>query len=430
MTAPSPKPLVIVAGVRTPFSKAGTQLATLSPVELGRIAVSSLLTETGIDPEQIDHTILGCVCQPADSANIARVVALRSGIPKSKPAITVQRNCASGLEALTTAYEKAQAGHGEVFVVGGTESMSQVPFYYSLAAAAKFTALARSRSMGQKLGAMASFRPADFSPIIGLKLGLTDPVSGLNMGQTAELLAREFGISRDEQDEFALQSHLKAAASAEALQSEMTAVYPQKGKASFIKEDNGVREQQSMEALAKLKPAFERQHGTVTAGNSSQITDGAVALLVMTEERAAQLGLKPLGRIMAYHYSGCDPARMGLGPAFSIGALKAETGLSPEDADVVEINEAFAAQVLAVQRCLEDKPFAANLGLSGPVGSVDSKKLNPQGGAIALGHPVGASGARLVLTALKQLERNQGKRALVSLCIGGGQGGAIWLERP
>ncbi|MEM1296390.1 MAG: acetyl-CoA C-acyltransferase, partial [Verrucomicrobiota bacterium] len=290
----------------------------------------------------------------------------------------------------------------------------------------KFTALARAKTAGQRLAAMARFRPADFSPVIGLKLGLTDPVVSLSMGETAELLAREFELSREEQDEFALKSHQKAALAGDRLQQEIAPVF--QAHAS-VQVDNGVREKQSMESLAKLRPVFERSHGTVTAGNSSQITDGAVALLVMAEQRAEKLGLEPLGRLVDYHYSGCDPARMGLGPAFAIGELKKKTGLAPMDADVVEINEAFAAQVLATLQCLEDEGFAKAMDLEGPIGAVQRHALNPNGGAIALGHPVGASGARLVLTALHELRRTEGKRALVSLCVGGGQGGALWLER-
>lgn len=421
---------VIVDGVRTAFTKAGTAFKDVGAVELGRTAVAALLTKTGIDPEIIDETILGCVGQPADSANIARVVALRAGIPNSTPAMTVHRNCASGLESLTVAAERAAAGHGEVFVVGGTESMSQSPFLYRRSAVEKFTALSRAKTLGQRLGAMASFRPKDFSPIIGLKLGLSDPVCGLNMGQTAEVLAREFGISREEQDEFALQSHLKAAAAREQLLEEQIPVYLDEAEEKHVIGDNGVREKQTIEALAKLPAVFARQLGSVTAGNASQITDGAVAMLVMTESRAEKLGLKPLGRLIGYAYAGCDPERMGIGPAYAIGKLWNRTGLSPSDADVVEINEAFAVQVLAVLRLLEDPEFARkNAFGDGPVGAVALEKLNPLGGAIALGHPVGASAARLVLTALKQLERNGGKRALVSMCIGGGQGGAAWLER-
>ncbi len=428
MSTPSRPSLVVVDGVRTPFCKMGSFFAQTSAVELGRIAVNSLLARTGIDPDSVDETIFGNVCQPAEAQNIARVIALRAGIPRSKPASTVHRNCASGAEALTTAYERMAAGRGEIFVVGGTENMSQVPLFYSMAAAAKFSALARAKSAGKRLAAMANFRVRDFAPVIGLKLGLSDSVSDMNMGQTAELLAREFGISRAEQDEFALKSHHKAALARGRLKGEICPVYPQNSAKNPVSSDNGVRENQSLEALAKLRPVFERNHGTITAGNASQITDGAVALLVMTEARAEKLGLEPLGRLVDYRNTGCDPARMGLGPAYSIGALKNATGWSPEDADVIEINEAFAAQVLAVLKALEDADFGNRLGLSGAIGAVPRERLNVNGGAIALGHPVGASGARLVLTALRELSRIKGKRALVSLCVGGGQGAGLWLE--
>jgi acetyl-CoA C-acetyltransferase/acetyl-CoA acyltransferase len=410
--------LVIIDGVRTPFSKMGTSLAPFDAVDLGRSVITNLLTKTGIDPELIDETIFGCVSQPAEAANIARVIALRAGIPKEKPAMTVHRNCASGLEAMTTASDRMAAGHGEVFVVGGTESMSRIPLYYSYKAAGKFSRLARSKDWLSKLSAMASFRPADFKPVAGLMMGLTDPVAGMNMGQTAELLAREFDISREQQDQFALQSHLKAQAASAALREEMCPVYTDSSKEGFVIGDNGIREGQTIEALEKLKPIFERKTGTVTAGNSSQVTDGAVALLVMTEERANKLGLTPLGRLLDHAYSGCDPERMGLGPAFAIQRMATASKLKPENADVTEINEAFAAQVLAVEKLLLKMKLPLN-----------PKTLNPLGGAIALGHPVGASGARLVLTALKQLHSTGGSRALVSLCIGGGQGGAAWLEK-
>ena len=420
--------LVIVDGVRTPFSKMGADLAQTSAVELGRTAVNALLARTGLDPDLVDETIFGNVCQPADAQNIARVIALRAGIPRSKPASTVHRNCASGTEALTTAYERLAAGRGEIFVVGGTENMSQVPLFYSMAAAAKFSAMARAKSAGKRVAAMTKFRVRDFAPVIGLKLGLSDPVSAMNMGQTAELLAREFAISRDAQDEFALKSHQKAALARGRLKGEICPVYPENSPKNPVCSDNGVRENQTLEALAKLRPVFERNHGTITAGNASQITDGAVALLAMSEARAEKLGLEPLGRLVDYRYTGCDPARMGLGPAFSIGELKKATGWSPEDADVIEINEAFAAQVLAVLKALENAEFGSHLGLSGSIGAVPRERLNVNGGAIALGHPVGASGARLVLTALRELTRTSGKRALVSLCVGGGQGAGLWLE--
>jgi len=401
--------LVVVDGIRTPFCKWNTSLATLGADELGRIAISALLARTGLDPQLIDEVIFGCVCQPVEAANIARVIALRAGIPESVPAMTVHRNCASGFEAVTVAYERMAAGRGSVYLVGGAENMSQVPLLFKPSAAKKYGALGGAKTFWKKLAALGKFRLSDFEPRIALKLGLTDPVSGLNMGETAEILARESGISREMQDEFAVQSNQRAVAAREKLSEEICPVYVN-GKA--ITEDNGPRADTSLAALGKLKPAFDRRYGTVTPGNSSQITDGAVALLVMTEEKAKELGFKePLGRLAEYAYTGCDPARMGLGP---VSAIR-KAGRPLADADLIEINEAFAAQVLAVLKQLGDVP---------------RENLNVNGGAIALGHPGGATGARLVLTALKELQRRQGRRALVSACVGGGQGGALWLERP
>ena len=424
--------LVIVDGIRTPFCKMGTDLAALGADELGRIATQALLTRTGLDPALIDEVIFGCVGQPADAANVARVIALRAGIPERVPAITVHRNCASGLESLTQAYEKMTAGRGSIFLVGGTESMSNYPLLYTKTAAEKLAKLSRAKSFVEKVSALTAFRPADFKPRITLQLGLTDPVCGMNMGDTAELLARESGLSREEQDAFALESHQRAAAAKAKLAEEICPVFPTlaSGKSTKpIVADNGVRESQTMEALAKLKPVFDRHHGTVTAGNASQITDGAVALLVMTEERAAELGFTPLGALLGYAYAGCDPTRMGLGPVYAIAKAEEKTGLAVNAADLIEINEAFAAQTLAVLKCCESEKFAKKmLGRAYPVGEIRRDRLNVNGGAIALGHPVGASGARLVLTSLKELKRQNLKRALVTVCVGGGQGAALWLE--
>jgi acetyl-CoA C-acetyltransferase/acetyl-CoA acyltransferase len=402
--------LVVLDGIRTPFCKAGTDFASLGADELGRIAVDALLTRTGLDPALIDEVIFGCVAQPPEAANIARVIALRAGIPDSVPAATVHRNCASGFESFTTAYERMCAGHGSLFVVGGTESMSQVPLLFRDDAARKLTAFSKSKTAGRKLAALSEFRPADFTPRAGLKLGLTDPVSGMNMGETAELLAREDHIARPAQDAFALRSHERALDAEARLAEEICPVYLP-GKP--ITRDNGPRTDQTPAVLAGLNPVFDK-YGTVTAGNSSQISDGAVALLVATEERAAALGLEPLGALTGYAYAGCDPARMGLGPVAAIDRAAKRTNLLPADADLVEINEAFAAQVLAVTRRVP----------------IPEEKLNVNGGAIALGHPVGATGARLILTSLRELARRNARRALVTLCVGGGQGGAIWLERP
>ncbi|MCE9614297.1 MAG: thiolase family protein [Lentisphaerae bacterium] len=422
--------LVIIDGVRTPFARAGTEFAALPADELGRVAVRALLLKTGFDPGLVDEVIFGCVGQPADATNVGRVIALRAGVPRQVPAITVSRNCASGFEAVTQAYEKLAAGRGSIFIVGGVESMSQYPLLYPYAGAQKFARLNKARTWPARLAALAAFRPRDFAPRVSLIMGLTDPVSGFNMGETAELLTRENGITREMQDALAMDSHRKAIAARARLAEEITPVYAGPAYVRALAEDNGPRTDQTPAVLAKLRPVFERQTGTVTAGNSSQISDGAVALLVMSEERAAALGLTPLGVLTGYAYRGCDPARMGLGPLAAIAAAEDALKLGLADADLIEINEAFAGQVLAVMKLAESAEYARTaLGREHALGVVRPEILNVNGGAVALGHPVGATGARLVLTALKELQRRRARRALVTLCVGGGQGAALWLER-
>ncbi len=425
------EPIYIVDGVRTPFAKMGTAFGETDAAELGRVAVAELLAKTGLDPATIEETIIGCVAQPADAANIARVIALRAGIPDTVSAVTVHRNCASGFESVTQAAEKMLVGRGDTFMVGGTENMSLVPLLYSATAARKFTALARAKTFKEKLALFSTFRPEDFKPRVGLQMGLSDPVSGLNMGQTAENVARDFNITREEQDQFALQSHLKAVAAKDKLKEEITPVYlptVRNGQA-YLDEDNGPRKGQTIEALAKLKPVFERISGSVTAGNASQITDGAVALLMMNEKALKASGLTPLGKLVGFQYAGCDPTRMGLGPVYAIHKAEQRYGLGLKDADLIEVNEAFAAQVIGCQRAAKDAKFCREkLGRDSALGEIPDEILNVNGGAIALGHPVGVTGSRLVLTALKELRRRKLKRALLSLCVGGGQGGALWVE--
>ncbi|MGA8476837.1 MAG: thiolase family protein [Chthoniobacterales bacterium] len=426
------EPIYIVDGARTPFAKSGTTLADYDAVELGKAAVSLLLARTGIETGKIEEVIMGCVGQPAHAPNVARVIGLRAGIPESVPAITVHRNCASGFEAVTQAAEKMLVGRGDVFVVGGVESMSQIPLLYSYEAAKKFAALARAKNFSQKLQAISNFRGSDFKPQVALQLGLGDPVSGFNMGQTAENLSRDFNVTREEQDAFAMRSHHRATAARDRLREEITPFYLTKSKngQAHMDQDNGPRENQTMEALAKLKPVFEPRTGTVTAGNSSQITDGAVALLLMTEKGLRESGLTPLGRLLGYAYAGVDPSRMGLGPVFAINRAEQRTGLELKDAAIIEINEAFAAQVIACQRAATSTEYARqNLGRETALGEIPDEILNVNGGGIALGHPIGVTGSRLVLTALKELHRRQADKALVSLCVGGGQGGALWLSR-
>src|SRR4030081_2290153 len=422
--------IYIVDGVRTPFAKSGTTLADYDAVELGKAAVSLLVARSGIEPVKIEEVIIGCGGQPAHAPHISRVIALRAGIPDSVPAITVHRNCASGFEAVTQAAEKMLVGRGDVFVVGGVESMSQIPLLFSQEAAKKFVALSRAKNLSQKLQAISSFRASDFKPQAALRLGLDDPVSGFNMGQTAENLSRDFNIVREEQDAFAMRSHQRATAARDRLREEITPFYLTKTKngKTHMDQDNGPRENQSMEALAKLKPVFEPRTGT--AGNSSQITDGGVALLLMTEKGLRESGLSPVGRLLGYAYAGVDPSRMGLGPVFAINRAEQRTGLAIKDAAVIEINEAFAAQVIGCQRAAKSAEYCAkHLGRETALGEIPDEILNVNGGGIALGHPIGVTGSRLVLTALKELHRRQADKALISLCVGGGQGGALWLSR-
>jgi acetyl-CoA acetyltransferase family protein len=426
------EPIYIVDGVRTPFAKSGTMFADTTAMELGKTVVSLLVARTGLAPEKIEEVIFGCVGQPAEAPNIARVIALRAGIPESVPAVTVHRNCASGFEAVTQAAEKMIAGRGDVLLVGGVESMSQLPLLYSYETAKKIGALARAKDIAQKVQAVTRFRLADLKPEIALQLGLSDPVCGLSMGETAENVSRDFNISREEQDAFAMRSHHRAIAARPKLDAEITPVYLPRSKNGkvYLQEDNGPRENQTMEALAKLRPVFEPNTGTVTAGNSSQITDGAVALLLMTEKGLKESGLTPLGRLLGYDYVGLDPARMGLGPVYAIQRAEQRVGLGLKDAAIIEINEAFAAQVLACQKAALSVDYCkSRLGRDSALGEIPDDILNVNGGAIALGHPVGVTGARLVLTALKELHRRQADKALAALCVGGGQGGALWLTR-
>ena len=421
--------IAIVDGIRTPFCKMGTAFNDLSAVELGRIAARELIERTALDVRHIDEVIFGCVAQPADAANIARVIALLSGVPKTTPAFTVHRNCASGIEAVVNAALKIQTGEGRCILAGGTESMSNIPFYYSKEAQEIFMEASRTKTTLAKLQAFLKFRPKHFTPRIGLQMGLSDPVCGLNMGQTAEVLVKEFGLTRREQDDFALISHQRAIAGRALLREEIVPVIPGPAYSQAVQDDNGPRQGQTPEALAKLKPFFERVTGTVTAGNSSQVTDGACAVLVMGESRAKDLGYQPLGYIRSFAFAGVEPQRMGIGPAHAIPRVLKKAGLKMSDIQAFEINEAFAAQVLACVKALASEQFAKEFGYEGYTGAIDPAKLNLNGGAIALGHPVGTTGARLIVTMLKNLKRNNLNLGLVSLCVGGGQGAAVVLER-
>jgi acetyl-CoA acetyltransferase family protein len=423
--------IVLVEGVRTPFVKAGGPFARVSAAELGRLAIGELLARTGFDPARIDEVILGNCGTPPDAANIARVAALEAGVPASVPAFTVHRNCASGIESIAEAAARIAAGRASAVIAGGTESMSNYPLMMGPRLTDAFAASSRGRDPLARLAPFTRLRAADLAPRIAIMEGLTDPVSGLNMGETAELLAREFRISRQAQDAFALTSHQRTVAALDEgrLAAETMIVYP---PPTFepVPADVGPRREQTLEQLAKLKPFFDRRNGTVTVGNSCPITDGAAAMLVMSEEAAAAEGYVPLGRLRAVAFAGLEPERMGLGPVYATPLALDAAGVTMADMKLIEMNEAFAAQVLANLQAFESADFARDkLGRpGGAVGAIDPAKLNVNGGAIALGHPVGVSGTRIVLTLLKELERRGGGLGLATLCIGGGQGAAVIVE--
>jgi acetyl-CoA acetyltransferase family protein len=422
-------PVWILAGVRTPFAKAGGPFRRTPAYELGRIAVGELLSRQDLDPKRLDEVLLGNCGTPAEAANIARVIALRAGVPDAVPAASVHRNCASGMESVADAAYRIAAGRARLVMAGGVESMSQMPLQYTFEYAEWLEGLMRAKTPFAKLGALTRFRPRMLTPRIALVEGLTDLVCGLNMGQTAEVLAREFRIRRERQDEFALMSHQRAIAGRERLRDEIVPVFPAPTFAS-IADDVGPREGQTIEALARLKPYFDRKNGTVTVGNACQVTDGAVALLIGDEAMARAWPTPPLARIRSFAFAGLSPARMGLGPVFASARALRDANLELSDCELFEINEAFAAQVLACLEAARSSEFArAELSRDRALGEFPLERLNVNGGAIALGHPVGASGARLLLTLSHEMRRRGLKRGLASLCVGGGQGAAFVLER-
>jgi len=410
----------VVHGARTAFTRAGTDFKDVHPAELGRIAAVEAMARSGIEPGDVDQTIFGNIATPVDAANIGRIVALRAGVPKDRPAHSVSRNCASGIESVVQAVRLIQTGEAEVVLAGGTENMSQIPFLYRDRVKDVLTKAGTAKSATKRLGAFAGMPWGQLlNPVIGLKEGLTDPVCGLNMGETAEILAKEGSLTREMQDAFALASHLKAAAARAKLAEEIAPVPipPDFERVSTL--DNGVRENQTMEALAKLKPFFDRRYGSITPGNSSQITDGGAAVVVASESFVTKRGLTPLGRVVSWGFAGLEPERMGLGPSRSTPLALKKAGASLKEIGLVEMNEAFAAQVLANLRAFEADPA---------LGPLDESLLNVNGGAIALGHPVGSSGTRLILTLLLEMRRRKVSLGLATLCIGGGQGASIVLE--
>lgn len=421
------KPVYLIDGARTPFIKASGKPGPFAASDLALYASRPVFSRQSISVDDIDEVILGCVMPGPDEANIARVVALRLGCSETVPAWTVQRNCASGMQALDSAVSNIALGRSDLILAGGVEAMSHAPVLLNTKMVAWLGAWMRSRSIGQRLKTLLKLRPAMFAPVIGLLRGLTDPVVGLNMGQTAEELAYRFSINRETMDDFAMRSHQRLAdAQDNAHLDEIESLFDTRG--NVYAHDDGVRRDTTTEKLAKLKPAFDRLFGSVTAGNSAQITDGAAMLMLASEQAVEKHQLTPIARIVDSQWAGLDPSQMGLGPVHAMTPILKRQKLKLDDVDVWEINEAFAAQVLA---CLEAWKSASycreHLHSRSAMGELDQEKLNIDGGGISIGHPVGASGARIVLHAANIMKRQNSQYAMASLCIGGGQGGAMLL---
>ncbi len=422
------KPVYIVDGCRTPFLKA-KNVGPFSASDLAVAAGNVLLKRQPFLPTDLDEVIIGCVMAGPDEINIARVIALRLGCGFEVPAYTVMRNCASGMQALDNAAMQIASGRSHLVLAGGTEAMSHAPIMLNEKMVDWMSGWFAAKSIPQRLRLLTKLRPAFFAPVIALLRGLTDPIVGLNMGQTAEKVAYRFGLTRQQMDEFANQSHLRLAAAYSAgLMDEVVPIIDHAGRVYLA--DNGYRSDSTTDGLAKLKPYFDKKYGLVTAGNSSQITDGACLLLLASAEAVKKYHLPVLGQIVDSQWGALDPAEMGLGPVYAATPILQRQQLKTDDIDLWEINEAFAAQVLGCLAAWDDKVFCqTQLGLKQAMGAPPLSRVNIDGGAIAAGHPIGASGARIVLHLLNELRQKNGTRGIASICIGGGQGGAMYLER-
>jgi acetyl-CoA C-acetyltransferase len=423
------KTIYVVDGARTPFLKAQKGPGPFAASDLATQAGRALLLRQPFEPSDLDEVILGCAAPSPDETNIGRMVALRLGCGNKVPGWTVMRNCASGMQAIDSAIANIQSGRSELVLAGGVDALSRAPLLYSDAMVRWFAGMMSMRSAGQKAQHFTKLSPgALLSPVIGLMKGLTDPVVGLLMGQTAENLAWRFGIDRKQMDEFAVRSHQRAMAGRAAGHfGEIVPVVDSKG--NVYAEDDGVRADASMAGMAKLKPFFDKKYGNITAANSSQITDGAAWVLLASEEAVKKWNLKVLGRIVDSQWSGLAPEQMGLGPVHASTPILQRNGLTLADVDYWELNEAFAAQVLGCLAAWKDDAYCREqLDLPGAYGTIDEDRFNVDGGAVSIGHPVGASGARIVLHLLHVLRRNNAKRGVATICIGGGLGGAMLLE--
>jgi len=421
--------VAIVAGVRTPFAKAGTAFKTISAIDLGKLCVAELLQRTNLDGKEVQALVFGTVIPSVLAPNIAREVSLLPLLPKGVQAFSVSRACASANQAITDAADQIVLGHLDVAIAGGSESLSNIPILHSQGFAETLVLASKAKSLPARLRTLARLRPKDFIPVTP---AIAEPSTGETMGQSAEKMAKLNGIAREEQDHFTLRSHrLAAAGTADGrLTAEIMPVYVPPRFDSVLTSDNGIREDTSYEQLAALRPVFDRKYGSVTAGNSSPLTDGGACVLLMSEERAKALGYPALGIIRSYAYAALDPGEQLLqAPVLAAPVALKRAGLSLKDIDLVEMHEAFAAQVLSNLKGFESKMWAERAGFSQPVGEVDRAKLNVMGGSIAIGHPFGATGARITTTLLHELRRRGGQFGLMTVCAAGGMGFAMVVER-
>lgn len=425
----SGNPVYIVDGTRTPFLKA-RGIGAFSASDLAVATGRTLLKKQPFLKTEIDEVIIGCVMAGPNEVNIARVISERLGCGDKVPAFTVMRNCASGMQAIDNAAMQIANGRSNLILAGGTEAMSRAPILLNDKMAGWLNKWFVAKTLIKRLSLLAQIKPSFLIPIIGLVKGLTDPIVGINMGQTAENLSYIFNITREQMDEFANNSHLKTA-SAYAnnhFLDEVTPIIDAQG--NLYTEDNGYRADSTIELLGKLKPYFDKKYGMVTAGNSSQITDGACLLLLASEDAVKKYKLPILAKIVDSQWGALNPAEMGLGPVYATQPILQRQNLTIDDIDCWEINEAFAAQVLSCLKAFDSAEFCKReFGLKNAIKAPQLDKINIDGGAIAIGHPVGASGARIVLHLAKTLQKQQWQRGIASICIGGGQGGAMYLER-
>ena len=423
------RPVFIVDGSRTPFIKARSGPGPFTPVDLAVQCGRPLLARQPFAPTAFDQVILGCVNVIADEMNPARVAALRLGMGERMVAFTVQINCGSGMQSIDTGYRYIREGAADLILAGGAEALSHAPLVWPQAGVRWFAGLAGAKDLGAKIMAALKVRPSFFKPIIGLERGLTDPITELNMGQTAEVVGQLFGITRQQSDAYAAESHRRLAHAQKEgyLEGEVETAFSRDGK--FFDHDDGVRPDSTPESLARLRPVFERPWGQVTAGNSSQITDGASWVILASEEAVVKHKLTPKAAIIDSQWSALDPSIMGLGPVLSATALLKRNELTLQDIETWELNEAFATQVLGCLAAWNDEKFCKEvLGLDGAAGELDRSKLNIDGGAISLGHPVGTSGNRIVLHLVNAMKRLGTRRGVATECIDGGQGGAMLIE--